>query len=95
MQPAAAKELAYDALRVDGRFGCGGGLIGGHAVRVGHHPGSGPVDERRMLRFLAARGRKMALGGALGHGKGVSRHAAKRKPARNRRTSSCREEARA
>jgi hypothetical protein len=47
MQPAAAQELAHDALRVDGRFGCGGGLIGGGAVRVGHHPGSGPVVERR------------------------------------------------
>ena len=44
MQPAAAQELAHDALRVDGRFGCGGGLIGGGAVRVGHHPGSGPVS---------------------------------------------------
>ena len=95
MQPAAAEELAHDALRVGGRFGCGGGLIGGGAVRVGHHPGSGPVDERRTLGFSVHRGRKVALGGALGHGKGVSRHAAKRKPARNRRTSSCREEARA
>ena len=77
MQPAAAQELAHDALRVGGRFGCGGGSIGGGAVRVGHHPGSGPVDERRTLRFLVQRGRKMTLRGALGHGKGVSRHAAK------------------
>ena len=78
MQPAAAQELAHDALRVDGRFGCGGGLIGGGAVRVGHHPGSGPVVERRTLRFLGGRGRKMALGGALSHGEGVSRRADKR-----------------
>ena len=78
MQPAAAQELAHDALRVGGRFGCGGGSMGGHAVRVGHHAGSGPVAERRTLRFLAARGRKMALGGALGHEEGASRRAAKR-----------------
>ena len=78
MQPAAAQELAHDALRVDGRFGCGGGLIGGGAVRVGHHPGSGPVDERHMCWFLGGRGRKMALRGALGHRKGASRRAAKR-----------------
>ena len=95
MQPAAAQELAHDALRVGGRFGCGGGSIGGGAVRVGHHPGSGPVDERRTLGFSVHRGRKVALGGALGHGKGVSRHAAKREPARKRCTSSRREEARA
>ena len=88
MQPAAAQELAHDALRVGGRFGCGGGSIGGGAVRVGHHPGSGPVAERRTLGFSVHRGRKMALGGALGHGKGVSRHAAKHQPARKRSTSS-------
>lgn len=77
MQPAAAEELAHDALRVGGRFGCGGGSIDGRAVRVGHHASSGPVAERRTLRFLVQRGRKMALRGALGHGKGVSTHAAK------------------
>ena len=42
MQPAAAQELAHDALRVGGRFGCSGGSIDGRAVRVGHHAGSGP-----------------------------------------------------
>ena len=34
MQPAAAQELAHDALRVGGRFGCSGGSIDGRAVRV-------------------------------------------------------------
>ena len=78
LQPLAAGELAHDALRVDGRFGCGGGSIVGRAVRVGGPARSGPEADTRTFGFSVRRGRKVALGGALGHGKGVSRRVLKR-----------------
>ena len=85
LQPLAAEELAHDALQVDGRFGCGGGSIGRRAVRVGGPARSGPEADTRTFGFSVRRGRKVALGGALVHGGGASRRAAKREPARKRR----------